>query len=173
MIELDLWRPLDSGQADKTGGPARDCSHPRSQYADFRSSSRFRPSGSPACSASGGPATGPAGSRRPRVPRRSATRLRQNLGAACPMNGSPSREPPGWFVTRCPAFRTGPAPALIRIRPTLELRVDAGRVDLLFDAEIVDLGGSVSSLAVDGSPRPRRPWRRIGRTHRLEPARTA
>ena len=49
---------------------------------------------------------------------------------------------------KLPTFRTGPAPALVRTRPTLELRIDAGRIDVLFDAEIVDLGGSVNSLAL-------------------------
>ena len=147
MIELDLWRPLDSGQPVKTRGPARETSSAESVR-------RF-----------------------PRLEPLQTERFTSLLGVRRPSHWTGRLEAPMGteaisdeaFVKtwgplpderltlsgtarlvrdKLPTFRTGPAPALIRIRPTLELRVDAGRIDVVFEAEIVDLGGSVSSLAV-------------------------
>ena len=74
---------------------------------------------------------------------------------------------------KLPSFRTGPAPALIRTRPSLELRVDAGRIDVLLDAEIVDLGGSVNALAMKVPKDLIVLGVDSGRPDRLEPARAA
>ena len=70
------------------------------------------------------------------------------LGSAARLIGSPSRAPPGWFATKLPTFRTGPAAA--RSRPGLPSSsgIDAGRIDVLLDADIVDVGGSLNDLAL-------------------------
>ena len=48
-----------------------------------------------------------------------------------------------------PIFRTGPPPTRIKIRPVTQLRIDAGRIDLHYDAELTELSGSLVELAVE------------------------
>ena len=48
-----------------------------------------------------------------------------------------------------PIFRTGPAPTRIKIRPVTQLRIEAGRIDLHYDAELTELSGSLVELAVE------------------------
>ena len=66
------------------------------------------------------------------------------------MSGSPSRDRQAG-ARQAASVRTEPAPARIRRPPTLELGLNPGRVDVLFDAEIVDLG---DRLHLAMTPRP-------------------
>jgi hypothetical protein len=48
-----------------------------------------------------------------------------------------------------PEFRTGPAVPRLKVRPELQLAMSAGRVDVEFDAELADPGGSPDQLTVE------------------------
>jgi hypothetical protein len=48
-----------------------------------------------------------------------------------------------------PIFRTGPPPTRIKIRPVTQLRFEAGRIDLHYDAELTELSGSLVELTVE------------------------
>jgi len=47
-----------------------------------------------------------------------------------------------------PSLQTGPAAARIKIKPILQLGIDAGRIDVQFDAELDDVAGSMDHLEV-------------------------
>ena len=50
---------------------------------------------------------------------------------------------------RLPTLRTGPAAPRARIKPTTHLRIDPGRIDFLFEAEIGEVSGSLDHLKVE------------------------
>jgi hypothetical protein len=45
-------------------------------------------------------------------------------------------------------FPTGPAPSRIKVKPTTQLRIESGRIDLQFDAELNELSESLDHLDV-------------------------
>ena len=129
-IELDLWRPLETGPAGKASGPPRDRSSAeparRFPLLEPLQVERF---------------TSLLGVRRPG---HWTGRLEAPTGAEALSDESfvktwgplPDERLTLSGTTRLvrdklPTFRTAPAAALVRTRPTLELRIDAGRVDVL------------------------------------------
>jgi len=46
-------------------------------------------------------------------------------------------------------FRTGPSPTRWRLRPSVQLRIDAGRVDCRFEAELSDIAGLLDHVDLD------------------------
>ncbi|MGA9922826.1 MAG: hypothetical protein WBQ29_05435 [Isosphaeraceae bacterium] len=45
-----------------------------------------------------------------------------------------------------PSLQTGPAVARIKVKPALQLGIDAGRIDVQLDADLDDVGGSLNHL---------------------------
>ena len=50
---------------------------------------------------------------------------------------------------KLPTLRTGPAAPRARIKPTTQLRIDSGRIDFLFEAELSEVSGSLDHLVVE------------------------
>ncbi len=47
---------------------------------------------------------------------------------------------------RSPSLQTGPAVPRLKVKPVLQLGIDAGRIDLQFDADLDDVAGSLNRL---------------------------
>ena len=47
-----------------------------------------------------------------------------------------------------PSLQTGPAVTRIKVKPVLQLGIDAGRIDVQFDADLDDVAGSLNHLEV-------------------------
>ncbi len=57
------------------------------------------------------------------------------------------------FVRECQAeLETGPTPARAQIRPSIDLRIENGRITLAIDAEVIELSGHVSEVIAELPP---------------------